>query len=77
MSIDERLIDKAIKNGHAISYKIRNAKTIDEVKELSSEIEEYSDFVNENFGTLDEFSEDGEKYCELDFYVHMAVETKK
>ncbi len=76
MSTDEKLVEKAIKNGHAIADKIRNAKTIDEVEKLSSEIEEYSDFVNENFGIPDDFGEYSEKYCELDFYIHMAAETK-
>lgn len=76
MNLDEKLVEKVIKEGHAIADKIRNAKTLDEVEKLSSEIEEYSDFVNENFGVLDDFGEDGEKYCELAFYIHMAAKEK-
>lgn len=76
MNVDEKLVEKVIKDGHAVADKIRNAKTLSEIDALSDEIEQYSDFVNENFGILDDFDETGEKYCELTFYIHMAAETK-
>ena len=76
MNSNEKIVEKAIKDGRLVADKIRNAKTLDEVKELSSEIEEYSNFVNKNFGVPDDFGEDGEKYCELTFYIHMAAEIK-
>ena len=74
MSIDEELIEKAIKDGHKIADKIRDAKTLDGIKELSSEVEEYSDFVNENFGILDDYDE---RDCEISAFLHVAYDWKQ
>jgi len=74
----KELIQKAIDDGNSIAKKIDDAKTLGELEELSNEIDKYSNFVNENFGIVDEFAEhENEKFCELSFYVCMAVEDKK
>lgn len=73
----KELIQKAIDDGNSIAKKIDDAKTLGELEELSNEIDKYSNFVNENFGIVDEFAEhENEKICELSFYVCMAVEEK-
>ena len=72
MSTSERA-DEIIKNGHLIANKIKNASSVSDIDALSEEIERYSDFVNENFGVVDDF---GEKICELYFMLHMAAEEK-
>lgn len=69
----EELIEKVIKDGHKIADKIRSAATVEEVDALESEIERYSDFVDENFGIYDDI---GEKNCELSMMLFMAAEEK-
>ncbi len=77
MKTNEEPIERAIKEGHEIAHKIQSAKTISEIDRLSDEVEKYCDFVNENFGIVDEFAEDkNEKYSDLAFYLYMAIEEK-
>ena len=73
----EEKIKKVIRDSHNIADKILKANTMMALQSLIPEIETYSDFVNQEFGDLDEFSEDPlEKYSELTFYCHMALEDK-
>lgn len=69
----QKLIEKAINNGHLIADKLRQAKTVSDIDDLSKEIDEYSEFVDEYFGTVDEY---GEKNCELSALIYMAAEEK-
>lgn len=73
----EEKIKKVIRDSHNIADKILKANTMMALQSLIPEIETYSNFVNQEFGDLDEFSEDPlEKYSELTFYCHMALEEK-
>lgn len=73
----EEKIKKAIRDSRNITDKIFKANTMMALQSLIPEIETYSDFVNQEFGDLDEFSEDPlEKYSELTFYCYMALEEK-
>ena len=73
----EEKIKKAIRDSRNIADKIFKANTMMALQSLIPEIETYSDFVNQEFGDLDEFSEDPlEKYSELTFYYYMALEEK-
>ena len=76
MNREEKII-KAIHDGRNIADKILKTNTMKALQSLIPEIETYSDFVNQEFGDLDEFSEDPlEKYSELTFYCYMALEEK-
>ena len=72
------VIDKIISDGQLLADKITKAKTINELEALSTELDEYSEKANDNFGIIDEFSEQlDEKYCDLTFYLYMAREEKE
>lgn len=74
--MENDLVKKAISEGYEIAEKIRSAKSIAEVEALKEEIKQYSNFVNEEFFEIDEYEDYNEKYCELSFYLTMAIEEK-
>lgn len=72
----EDLVEKVINEGHNIAEKIKDATSVEKLNELEDEIQEYINFVDQNFGSEDEFSDVEEKASELSFYLIMAVEEK-
>jgi len=74
--MENDLVKKAISDGHKIAEKIRSAKSNAEVDALNEEIEQYTNFVNEEFFEDDDYEEYNEKFCELTFYLTMALEEK-
>lgn len=74
--IDDRMVDRVLKEGFLIAKKIQETDDISSSGPLLIEIEKYCDFVNENFGVVDDFSEN-KKYCDIDFYIHMAIKEKE
>ena len=75
---NEKLIEKALKEGRELADKIQSAKTILEIDALSDEIEKYGDFADKSFGIIDEFTKnEDDKYSDLTFYLYMAIEEKK
>ncbi|MBQ1298806.1 hypothetical protein IIY24_03170 [Candidatus Saccharibacteria bacterium] len=77
MENSDNLVDRAVNEGHNIADKIKRATSVSDLGRLNNEIQGYMDFVDENFGSKDEFSENGEKYSELSFYLTMAIEEKE
>lgn len=73
----QEIVEKTIEDGHLLATKIREANSIEEIKKLKEEIEQFSDFANNNFGETDDFAEDDEPYSDLSFYLTMAIETKE
>ena len=69
-------VDLAIKQGKNLANKINLAKTTIQLDILYKEVENYTNFINNEFGIIDDFSEKNEKYCELSFYAYMAVNEK-
>ena len=67
-------IEKAIREGRAIAEKIKNAESVSDIDALDKEIEQYCDFVDENFGEPSDL--DGEKECDLSAALYMAAEEK-
>ena len=55
--IDDRMVDMVFKEGFLIAKKIQETDDISSSGPLLIEIEKYCDFVNENFGVADDFSE--------------------
>ena len=68
------LIEKAIKDGHLIAEKIKNANSVVEIDDLTDEIEEYCDFIDENFGVVNDFDE---KDCSLTISLYVALDWRK
>ena len=65
-----------IKQGENLANKINLAKTTTQLDILYEEVENYTNFINNEFGIIDDFSEKNEKYCELSFYAYMAANEK-
>ena len=70
------VIESAIKRGENLANKINLAKTTAQLDILYKEVENYTNFIDNEFGIIDDFSEKNEKYCELSFYAYMAVNEK-
>ena len=70
------VIESTIKQGKNLANKINLAKTTAQLDTLYKEVENYTNFINNEFGIIDDFSEKNEKYCELSFYAYMAVNEK-
>lgn len=69
-------VELAIKQGENLANKINLAKTTAQLDILYKEVENYTNFINNEFGIIDDFSEKNEKYCELSFYAYMATNEK-
>jgi hypothetical protein len=74
--MNSNAIELAVKQGESLANKINLAKTTTQLDTLYKEVENYTNFINNEFGIIDDFSEKNEKYCELSFYAHMAVNEK-
>ena len=69
-------VELVIKQGENLANKINLAKTTTQLDILYTEVENYTNFINNEFGIIDDFSEKNEKYCELSFYAYMAANEK-
>ena len=74
--MNSNAIELAVKQGESLANKINLAKTTTQLDILYKEVENYTNFINNEFGIIDDFSEKNEKYCELSFYAYMAVNEK-
>ena len=74
--MNSNAIELAVKQGESLANKINLAKTTTQLDILYKEVENYTNFINNEFGIIDDFSEKNEKYCELSFYTYMAVNEK-
>lgn len=68
------LTEKAIKGGHTLASKIRTCQTVSDIGNLYKEIDEYANFIDDNFGVENGFSD--EKECTLSMSLYVAVEEK-
>ena len=70
------VIESAIKRGENLANKINLAKTTAQLDIQYKEVENQTNFIDNEFCIIDDFSEKNEKYCELSFYAYMAVNEK-
>ncbi len=76
MKYDTSLVDKALRDGHAIAEKLKQAISSEEICCLEKEIDDYGDFVDAVFGIIDEDDVFQEKNCELSFLLCLAAKAK-
>lgn len=76
MNYDVSLVNKALRDGHTIAKKIKQATSPEEIDHLEKEIDDYGDFVDAAFGIIDEDDILQEKNCELSFMLCLAAEAK-
>ncbi len=76
MDYDSKLVEKAIRDGHTITTKLKKATSDEEIDLLKKEIEAYGDFVDEAFGKIDKDDVLQERNCELSLLLYLAAESK-
>ena len=70
---EQHQIEMVIRDGHCIADKIANAKSLDELEELNSEIESFCDFVDNNYGEENDY---GEMEHDLSTDLYVALDWK-
>lgn len=70
------LVEKALRDGHAIAAKLKEATSNEEIERLKKEMEVYGDFVDDTFGKIDEDDVLQERNCDLSFLLYLAAESK-
>lgn len=70
------LVEKTIRDGHAIADELKKATSDEEINRLEKKIEIYGDFVDATFGEIDEDDVLQERNCELSFLLYLAAESK-
>ena len=76
----EQKIEKVVREGHGIAEKLKNAKNIDELDGLWSEIKTFQKFVDSEFGTVrtyEPYREGKDKYSHLSLELSIIVEEKE
>ena len=68
-------IELTIRDGRLIADTIRNASNIQELNNAVERIEQYCDFVDKNFGILNDI--DNERECSLTTSLYVALDWKK
>lgn len=76
MNYDVLLVNKALRDGHTIAKKLERATSSEEIDHLEKEINDYGDFVDAEFGVIDEDDPFQEKNCELSFLLCLVTEAK-
>ena len=61
METTQKLVEKALEEGRKIANELQSTKTISEIDQLSDKVEKYCNFVDENFGNIDDFAEKGKE----------------
>ena len=74
--MNSSVVESAIKQGKNLANKINLAKTTAQLDILYKEVEKYTNFIDNEFGIIDDFSEKNERCCELSFYAYMAANEK-
>ena len=71
-----KLVEKVYNDGLTIASLIRNAANEKEADSLSGKVEDYCNFLDDNFGTIDEDAIVEEESCYLSFELYMAYDEK-
>ena len=71
------LAEIAIRDGIKLANEIKSATTELQLDELENKIEEYSNFLDDNFSYSNDSLPENNRFCELSFYIHMALNEKR
>lgn len=75
--MNPKLIEKAIQNGKKLANEIQLAVSESQLDGLENKIEEYSNFLDDNFSYSNDSLPENNRFCELSFYIHMALNEKR
>lgn len=75
--MNPKLIEKAIRDGKKLANEIQLAVSEPQLDELENKIEEYSNFLDDNFSYSNDSLPEDNRFCELSFYIYMALNEKR
>ena len=75
MSTD--LAEIAIRDGIKLADEIKSATTESQLDELENKIKKYTIFLDDNFSYSNDSLPEDNRFCELSFYIYMALNEKR
>ncbi|TWO98698.1 hypothetical protein EUA79_02805 [TM7 phylum sp. oral taxon 351] len=74
--MNSKLIEKAIQDGKKLAEEINSAKSEIQLDKLEGNIEQYANFLDNNFSYSNDSLPEDDRFCELSFYIYIALEEK-
>ena len=71
------LAEIAIRNGMKLADGIKSATSESQLDELENKVEKYTIFLDDNFSYSNDSLLEDNRFCELSFYIYMALNEKK
>lgn len=71
------LAEIAIRDGIKLADEIKSATTESQLDELENKIEKYTIFLDNNFSYSNDSLPEDNRFCELSFYIYMALNEKR
>ncbi len=71
------LAEIAIRDGLKLADEIKSATTESQLDELENKVEKYTIFLDDNFSYSNDSLPEDDRFCELSFYIYMALNEKR
>lgn len=71
------LAEIAIRDGIKLADEIKSATTESQLDELENKVEKYTIFLDDNFSYSNDSLPEDDRFCELSFYIYMALNEKR
>ena len=71
------LAEIAIRDGIKLANEIKSATTESQLDELENKVEKYTIFLDDNFSYSNDSLPEDNRFCELSFYIYMALNEKR
>ena len=75
--MDPKLIEIAIRDGTKLADEIKSATIESQLDELENKVEKYAIFLDDNFSYSNGSLPEDDRFCELSFYIYMALNEKR
>lgn len=71
------LAEIAIRDGVKLADEIKSATTESQLDGLENKVEKYTIFLDDNFSYSNDSLPEDDRFCELSFYIYMALNEKR
>ena len=71
------LAEIAIRDGTKLADEIKSATIESQLDELENKVEKYTIFLDDNFSYSNGSLPEDDRFCELSFYIYMALNEKR
>lgn len=71
------LVEIVIRDGTNLADEIKSATTEWQLNELENKVEKYTIFLDDNFSYSNDSLPEDDRFCELSFYIYMALNEKR